>query len=119
MEKNVYISFYLRRYTIHIHRSTLMGIGDPPFIKLLINQEKKSFVVLPSVESDFRSTRVHAGRSRKSMKADLYSIGLCNSLAQLNGWNKNKSYRVNGHILSAQNAAVFSFSNSVDISDIC
>ena len=117
MDNIVCISFYLRCSTVHLHQSTLKGINNPPFVKFLINKDRKTFAVQPCAEKDFYSTRVRVDQSGKADTAEIYSYGLCCALAQTNGWDKNNSYRVYGKIFPNQNIAVFDFSRSKIINE--
>jgi len=117
MENSICISFYLRNSTIHLHQSTLKGINNPPFVKFLINQDRKTFIVQPCAEKDFYTTRVHIDQTGKADLAEIYSIGFCGALVKINGWDKNNSYRVYGKMFPGQNIAVFDFSRSEIINE--
>ena len=115
MESNVCTSFYLRRSTIHLHRSTLNRINTPQFVRFLISHNRKTFVVRSCEIKDFHSFRVHMDQAGKASNAEIHSYGLCEFVTWVNRWDSNTSYRVYGKAFPDQGVALFDFANAVII----
>lgn len=115
MENNICVSFYLRRSTIHLHRSTLNGINTPQFVRFLISQDRKSFLVRSWKAKDFHSFRVLTDQAGRVCNAEIHSYGLCEFVTQINGWDANFSYRVYGKVFPNQEIALFDFASAVVI----
>ena len=117
MENNVCISFYLREAAIRIHRKTLEKINNPSFVRFLVSGDKKSFAIQSCTKKDLRSFRVRLNNNSQTDKVEIYSSPLCTSLASINSWDENHSYRVNGKAFPNQGVVVFDFSRVKVICD--
>jgi hypothetical protein len=112
MAQNVCVSFYLREAAIRIHRRTLNGINNPPFVEFLVSGDRKTFAVRACEQKSLRSFRVRVNTNSKTDKVEFYSLPLCGLLARLNHWDENDSYRVFGKTFPKQGVAVFDFLSS-------
>lgn len=105
------IAIDLKKYRIRIHKSTIHLLGDPKYIQLLVKPES-SQVAIRAVEKETRGDQTFKVDS-KTMKSDnsyeLYSQTLIKKLCTIvDGLEPNFTYRLNGEILTAQKAALFS-----------
>ena len=107
MQSDTYISFYLPRTRLHIFSSTIREIGNPKFIRFLVNEEEMQLVVQPYHRKDFRSHRVPTRKSSDRWEMEISSNPLCMLLANKLDWDLNRSYRVPGRILPKQQIAIF------------
>ena len=117
MENHVCISFYLREAAIRIHRKTLDNINNPLFVRFLVSEDRKTFAVKSCAKKDLRSFRIRMNINSKTDKVEIYSSTLCASLAKINGWDENNSYRVYGKAFPNQGIAVFDFSETKAINN--
>lgn len=114
---DTHISFYLRKYRIHIHRDMLTGLGCPQRICFMVSDDGQSLLVLPYEKRDLRSHRVPAkvyGANRHG-GMEISSMGLCQIISRLHGWSIAASYRIPGKVLKEQKIAVFDLSKAVEI----
>ena len=111
MADHFYISFYLRTNTIYIFCGVLREIGQPKYIRFLLNADGTKIIVQPYDRKEFTSFRVptdiyHSEYvGRRSFR--IQSKALCMLLALRLGWDKSKSYRVPGTFFSNQKAMCF------------
>ena len=111
MKNTVCISFYLRHTTIRLHRSTIRGLNNPPFIRFLISDDCKTMIVQSYEKKDFRSVRLCANQKGKSDNSEIRSMGLCECVARINGWDFINSYRIYGKAIEHMGIAIFDFSS--------
>jgi len=83
-------------HRIRIHKQTLLLLGDPEYVELLVNPETKILAVRCSTGG---SDRVHKVKGINKDGAVLQSAYLFRSLQQVNPELKNgKSYRIYGRM---------------------
>lgn len=107
MREDSHISFYLRNGTIHIHRSTIRALGNPPFIRFLINSDNTELLVQAYVQKDFHSFRVPKPLNDEIGRVQIHSKGLCRMIETRLGWNGSCSYRIPGKPYPRQGVAAF------------
>lgn len=105
------IAIDLKKYRIRIHKSTIHLLGDPKYIQLLVKPESGQ-VAIRAIEKETRGDQNFKVDS-KTIKSDnsyeLYSQTLIKKLCTIvEGLEPNYTYRLNGEILTAQKAALFS-----------
>ena len=112
------LSFYLRSNTVRVFTNALREIGEPKFIRFLINEERMEMVLQPYHKKDFQSFRVPKGLyqpdSTQSMR--VHSQAFCRLLAMRLGWDCDESYRVPGTVIRTQRMIVFQLRHARQIS---
>lgn len=107
-----YISFYLKVSRIHIFIDALRSIGSPPRICFMISQNGASLLLAPYNKRDFKSHYVSDEVYGGTATMDVHSLKLCRIIAEINGWDINRSYRVPGTIRADQAVIVFDLLNA-------
>ncbi len=109
MSNDSYISFYLSSMRIHIFAKTIIEIGNPKYIRFLVNEKGPSMVMEAYHKKDFLSHRVKK-RKMGWNGMEISSLPLCSLLKNRLGWEDGKSYRVPGKTYPNQHIAVFDLS---------
>jgi hypothetical protein len=110
MAEKTYISFYLRTSTIHVFNAALRKIGQPPFVRFMINPDTMQMAMIPANKKDFQSFRVPKGLYSNRAGNDamkVHSQKLCRALASKLGWEVSQSYRVPGKVFEEQRVIRF------------
>lgn len=110
MAEETFISFYLRSSTIRVFNAAVRKIGQPRFIRFMINPDTMQLAMLPAVKKDFQSFRVPKGLYSSHVGNDamqVHSQKLCRALAFQLGWELDRSYRVPGKVFEEQQIARF------------
>lgn len=107
MRSGAHISFYLRVGTIHIHRSTIRTLGNPPFVRFLISNDGSTLLVQAYHKKDFRSFRVPETINDEIGRVQIHSKGLCSVFMKRFSWRDDLSYRIPGKPFPAQGVAAF------------
>ncbi len=118
MTEQSYISFYLRSNVIRVFVSSIRKIGEPRFIRFMINTETMQLVMIPADRKDFQSFRVPNGvlnPGAKRQKMAIHSQKFCQLLSKRLGWDENYSYRVPGTVFAEQNLARYDLSKATVI----
>ena len=112
---NLYISFYLRSYRIHVTVASLRKIGCPERICFLLNKEQKRIAIIPYKKRDFKSHKVpkEVYHSRDSL--EISSFLLCRYYSEACNWDIHSSYRIPGEYYVQQNAIVYSLAEAEQI----
>ncbi len=98
---------------IRIHKKTIVSIGSPENILLIINPEKLTIGIVGCTKEVKGSHRI---RFRKTHCYELYSKSLINALKKtFPYWNSEKSYRMTGDYIYAERMARFKLSESVPL----
>ena len=110
------ISFYMKANKVHVFIEALRGLGSPTRICFLLNKEGSSLLVIPYRKRDFKShavpKEVYNGRDRMEVN----SMKLCKIIANLHGWDMDKSYRIPGMVYPEKRLAVFNLERAFLIS---
>lgn len=118
MSEQTFISFYLRSYTIRVFVTSIRSIGQPRFIRFMINTETMQLVMIPADRKDFQSFRVPKGvlnPGTKRQKMAIHSQQFCQLLSKRLGWDTNYSYRVPGTVFAEQKLARYDLSKATVI----
>lgn len=108
-----YISFYLNSFRIHVFRKAITDIGEPKYIRFLINDEGPSIIMEAYDKKDFHSHRVTPKKDSGGMEISSYP--LCSLLKNRLGWETGKSYRIPGKTYPSQHLAVFDLTKAEQI----
>ncbi len=107
MADDTYISFYLGMGKIHVFCNTVRAIGEPPYIRFLLEQSGLTMLMEPYDKKEFQSLRVPNAVYRKTGKMEFRSAAFCRLLAGKLGWDHTCSYRIPGQILPKQKLVIF------------
>lgn len=98
---------------IRIHKKTILSIGSPEYILLLINPEKLTLGIVGCIK-DVRGS--HCIRSRKTHCYELYSKSLVSMMKKtFPYWDSEKGYRMTGDYIYKEGIARFNLSESVPL----
>ena len=107
------ISIDYKWHRIRIHKQTLLLLGDPEYVELLVNPETKILAVRCSSGG---SDRVHKVKGINKDGAVLQSAYLLRSLQQVNPeLMSGKSYRIYGPMNAKEVIAQFSMTEIEEI----
>ena len=110
-QPNTSVSFYLRSNTVRVFIGALREIGEPQFIRFLINEERMELVLQPYHRKEFQSFRVPEGLyhpdSGKYKNMCVHSQAFCRLVAMRLGWDLSVSYRVPGTVIRQHRIIVF------------
>lgn len=109
------ITLDMKKNRIRIHKTTLRLLMNPKFIHILINPEKNTLAICPSL---------HRGRDTLSIQCrtnhdcELYSKDLMYQISTLKPEiNTDTSYRIEGIMDEENIAIVFNISNIVTLNE--
>lgn len=84
----------LKKKRIRIHKVTISQLGNPPYIHLLVNPEKRSLVICPCL---YRSKDTLTIRCSSLRNSEYYSTSLVRELSLLNpGMDDGSTYMIDG-----------------------
>lgn len=115
MRDGSHISFYLRSATIHVHRSTIRSLGNPPFIRFLISEDGRTLLVQAYTKKDFQSFRIPQPINDEIGRVQIHSKRLCELLQLRLGWDGKCSYRIPGKPYPGQGVAAFDLTKAVKV----
>ena len=96
---------------IRIHKKTIISIGSPENILLIINPDKLTFGIVGCTKGIHGSHRIHYKRTHCY---ELYSKAFINALKMsFPYWDDTKSYRMTGDYIYKERIARFNLANSV------
>lgn len=115
MNEYTFISFYLSESKIHVYADAVRAIGEPPFVRFLLNGDGTSMIMEPFDRKEFQSIRVWNKVYDKTGRMEFRSVGLCRLLSHRLDWEQTHSYRIPGKILPKQNLVLFDLTCAVQI----
>ena len=115
MNEYTYISFYLNENKIHVFCDSVRAIGEPTYVRFLLNKDGTSMIMEPYDKKEFQSMRVPKAVYNKSGRMDFRSTGFCRLLSQRFGWERTHSYRIPGKIITKQRLVLFDLTRAVKI----
>lgn len=106
----------LKKPCIRIYKETLHLIGNPEYVILSVNFSDNTLVITPSITFDAKAHNVGKYLKNSSKSVVLYSTPLIKSLQQMSGsWQKDKAYRMYGHLVSHKKSVQFKLQDAVII----
>ena len=112
MSNNTHISFYLSSYRIHIFRETIQAIGNPGYVRFLVNREAGSMILQACGRKMPTSHKVVTDCAGGM---EIKSFPFCSVLAKEMNWNDTFSYRIPGQTFPDQHIAVFDLTGAEPI----
>lgn len=110
------ISFSLKRRRVLIHRSTIKEIGNPEYIRFLVNSADKKLVVQACDYSETNSHEVPEW-SGTANSFEITSLQMQKIIWQICGWHKEKTYRVAGTLYPEHGLVEFDLSEAKVVSE--
>lgn len=114
MENNN-ISFYLVTNRIHVYMNVLREIGSPKRICFMIDDSGSSLIVAPYEKRDLKSHEVPSIVYTSDRSLEINSMKLCRIIADIQNWDLNKSYRVQGRVDKKRKVAIFDLTKNEQI----
>lgn len=109
------ITLDMKKNRIRIHKTTLRLLMNPKFIHILINPEKNSIAIFPSLNKGRDTLSVPC---RTGQDCELYSKDLLYQISTLKpDINNATSYRIEGIVDEENIAIVFDISNIVPLNE--
>jgi hypothetical protein len=106
----------LKKYRIRIHKNTLISIGNPNYILLLVNPEERTLAILCSNSTEPRAHHISWTFLAKRKSFELYSRSLVKNFLDIcNNWQDNQSYRLYGDIISKEGVAQFHMDDFIPV----
>jgi len=104
---NLLITIDPRKHRIRFFKTLLSALGNPKYIQLMVNVEKKLLIVRYSEKED-RSTIKICSNIEKNDCYEVYSMKFIHKLLNLIGSTDNSnSYRLSGLLSQAERVVVF------------
>lgn len=95
------------------NKAVTMKLNYPSFVLLLISAERKQIVLMPCEQSTQNATAFYRPKSNGILSVRWNARDLINTLEHITGWDlKSQSYRINGVLLSEENAMLFDLNNA-------
>lgn len=109
------ISFSLKRGRLLVYRSTLKSLGEPGFIRLLVNKKEKRIAVQSCEEIDKDSYHVPTYDNWEQF--EITSMKFINMIYKMASWDKQKTYRMYGYPVPRYHLVLFCLEDGREISD--
>lgn len=107
MEKPLIVIDF-KKYRIRIHKNTLLSLGSPEYVFLLVNPEERTLAILRSDRFNPRAHRISSILLESTKPVELYSRSLIKTLRDVcSDWQDYKSYRLYGNIISSEGIVRF------------
>ena len=120
MNTNISISIDLKKYRLRIHKSSLHLLGDPAYIQLLVNPDKKlvAFRSLDRESPHAQSHRISMTQLKSDGSIEIYSYPFLSKLRDLtDAVDEGKLYRMHGMAFPSSRVAVFPLSSLSQVTD--
>ena len=90
------LSLSTRRDRIIIHHATILALGEPEYIRFLINQRDRKVAVQCCEQIDRNHILVPEAESGKEYRFEISSTCLISVVYKICGWDQGKTYVVYG-----------------------
>ena len=108
MEQRPLLSIDMRWSRIRIHKKTLHMIGDPDYIQLLVNPQKRSVAIRAGSPRDHLSLRMRWKEIARTNCCELHSKVLLTELKKVCAdLDLNQTYRISGVLVPSVGVACF------------
>lgn len=92
------LSFALRRGRLLIHHATIMALGNPEYIRFLLNSDEKHIAIQCCEAIDRDKFSVPEALEGEKYSFEISSIPFVSVIYKICGWDRNKTYQVYGKI---------------------
>lgn len=107
----------MRQGKVHIALDAIRALGQPNYIRFMLNQNGTSMVMEPYHKLELQSIRVPKDIDQNLRKCRFGCIRLCRLLAYALGWDDKTTYRIPGKIIPAQKIVIFDMTKATNIHD--
>lgn len=105
-----------KKYRIRIHNTTLLSLGSPEYIFLLVNPGECTLAILRSDRFNPRAHRISSVLLEGVKPIELYSRSLIKTLRDVcSDWQDHKSYRLYGDIILSEGIVRFYMSDALPV----
>ena len=106
-----YVSFTLNGITFN--KSVTIKLGEPEYVRFLINPETKQVAVQVCTQNDKNSTVFYRPKASGAMSVRWNARDLINTIERIMDWDLKKvSYRTDGILSREDNAIIFDLSKA-------
>lgn len=98
---------------IRIHRSTLVALGNPTFIEMIVSPSKGMIGIRAADTQTPTSQRINTASIALQRSIQLYSTNLVRELLGINPeWQDEQIYKMEGVLKNSEHMVLFDFSSS-------
>lgn len=97
------------RRRIRIPKHTLRSLGNPEFVRLLINPETRSLAIEVCDQTEPRKHRVPAHVKNSKICYEIYSASLFDQLREHTGWDGQHAYKLFAKAQAGERLLVFQY----------
>lgn len=101
------ITFCYRRGRTVIFKSVISALGNPDYIRMLINPEEKVVIVQICDKRERNVIEVPRNLNKDGVSFGINSVALLESMTKLMGWSKSLTYRAKGELQIESGFVVF------------
>lgn len=101
------ITFCYRRGRTVIFKSVISALGNPDYIRMLINPEEKVVIVQACDKRERNAIEVPRNLSKDGVTFGINSVALLESMTKLMEWSRLLTYRVKGELQIDSGFVVF------------
>ena len=116
-KNKTYVSFYLKDGMINVYTDAIRFLGEPNYIRFLLNGDGSSMILQAYHKKEFQSIRVPKNADRTWTQTRFCSAPMCRLMKYALGWEPDKSYRVPGKYSPAQKIVVFDMTKATIINN--
>ena len=117
MEKPLIVVDF-KKYRIRIHSKTILSLGSPEYIFLLINPEERTLAILRSDRFNPRAHRIASASLEGVKPIELYSRSLIKTLRDVcSDWQDHRSYRLYGDIIPNEGIVRFYMPDALPVKE--
>jgi len=116
-KNKTYVSFYLKDGMINVYTDAIRFLGEPNYIRFLLNCDGSSMIMQAYHKKEFQSIRVPKNAARTWTQTRFCSAAMCRLMKYALGWEPDKSYRVPGKYIPAQKIVVFDMTKATIINN--
>ena len=109
------MSFSHKRARVLIFYSTVKALGNPEYIRILLNSKEKKVAVQSCTAIDKDSFRVPA-KIGGDYSFEIASLRFLSVIDKICGWDNNKTFNVRGIAIRSQRLAEFRLDEAKEIS---
>ena len=117
LENKTYVSFYLKDGVAHVYTEAIRFLGQPNYIRFLLNGDGTSMIMEPYHKKEFQSIRVRKDKDQTLKKMRFHCRLFCRLLTYTLNWDAEKSYRIPGRFVPAQHIVVFDLTKATIINN--
>lgn len=116
-ERNNGLSFSFKRGRTLIYHATIRELGDPEYIRFLLNKKEKTVAIQCCEAIDKDRFKVPAFPKDRKFQYEIYSISFISMVYKLAGWQIGKNYRMHGYSVPKYRLIIFELAGAEQISD--